>query len=90
MFYKMRKRRCIEYVVHDQTILQFGSGLNPLTSFILLSSQSASLNHESKTEFLHLQKLLYFSEYKTGKNYPKLSINRLIRNLSSHFSSTRQ
>ena len=90
MFYEMRKRRCIEYVFHDQTILQFGSGLNPLTSFILLSSQSASLNHESKTEFLHLQKSLYFSEYKTGKNYLKPSINRLIRNLSSHFSSTRQ
>ncbi|ENU33780.1 hypothetical protein [Acinetobacter parvus] len=72
----------------DQTILQFGNSWDLLASFILLNpGSSLPLGEEPKTDFLRAKKLPFFVEPRAQEKYVEFSIDRLMRDLITLFSS---
>lgn len=72
----------------DQTILQFGNCWDFRASFILLNPGSAlPLNEVDKTSLLREKQLPFFVEPRKGEKYLEFSIDRLMNDVLSLFST---
>lgn len=87
-FARWKKDDDSEIFFRDQTTLQFGSGWDLRSSFVLLNPGSAlPLNDTEQTEFLRSRNLPFFVEPAAGEKYVEFSIDRLMSDVIKLFAS---